>query len=197
MQPGPPASVPLFVSYRSDVDALTARHAALDAEVARVAKERDELRLLIDDDRARVRLPVLLDNIRVASPCTETWSAMRGDGRVRHCGTCDQNVYDLSELTRTEAEALLREKEGKLCARYYRRSDGAVMTKDCPSGTLRPRRGRWYAGAIVALFGLIAGWLSLRKPEPEYTLGSVGYFEPPPATLHDVLDERFPTKPEH
>jgi len=184
------------VSYRNDLDALTARHAALDAEVARVTKERDELRSLIDDDRARVRLPVLLDNIRVASPCTETWSAMRGDARVRHCGTCDQNVYNLSELTRAEAEALLRQKEGKLCARYYRRSDGAVMTKDCPSGTLRPRRGRWYAGAIAALFGLIAGWLSLRKQEREYTLGSVGYFEAPPATLHDMLDERFPPKPE-
>src|SRR5690242_16906019 len=106
------------MSYRSDVDALAARHQALDAEVNRVQRERDAARQLLENAKARLHLPIL-ENIRVASPCKEDWNAMQGDDRARHCLRCDQNVYNLSDMTREEAEALILAKEGKLCVRYY------------------------------------------------------------------------------
>jgi hypothetical protein len=65
----------------------------------------------------RCRLPVL-DNIRIASPCAADWNAMTGDERVRHCGACKKDVFNLSALTRDEAELLIREKHGDLCGRY-------------------------------------------------------------------------------
>jgi len=80
-----------------------------------------------------VSLPIL-DNIKVAAPCAAEWSKMTGDARQRHCADCNKHVYNLSEMTRDEAQALLIEKEGRLCVRYYRRHDGTILTADCPVG---------------------------------------------------------------
>src|SRR5260370_15414772 len=52
-----------------------------------------------------------------------------------------KNVYNLSEMTRREAEALVREKEGQLCARLYRRADGTILTSNCPAGLRAIVRG--------------------------------------------------------
>ncbi|MET0624036.1 MAG: carboxypeptidase-like regulatory domain-containing protein [Pyrinomonadaceae bacterium] len=93
----------------------------------------------------------LLSRMRVASPCPASWEAMAGDERVRFCRLCDLHVYDFSELTRAEAESLVARTEGRLCARLYRRADGTVLTKDCPTGlrAARRRAGR-AAGAVFA-----------------------------------------------
>lgn len=72
--------------------------------------------------------------IRVASPCSASWDAMDGDDRARFCVHCTKNVYDLSAMSRAEAEALVRGKEGRLCVRFYRRADGTVLTDNCPVG---------------------------------------------------------------
>src|SRR5690606_27829947 len=53
---------------------------------------------------------VSLDVIEVPSPCPESWEGMKGDGPVRFCGLCEMNVYNLSAMTRDEAEALVRER---------------------------------------------------------------------------------------
>lgn len=98
-----------------------------------------------------------LDGIRIASPCSQSWDAMAGDARVRFCGACRLHVYDLSAMTRPEAEALVRGREGRLCVRFHRRPDGTVLTKDCPVG-LRALRRRisLLAGALAAaLLGIL------------------------------------------
>src|SRR6185503_21216807 len=56
--------------------------------------------------------------------------------------------YDLSAMTRDEATALVAASEGKLCARFYRRTDGTVLTADCPVG-VRKKRVRRAIGAAV------------------------------------------------
>src|SRR5579872_5483516 len=75
-----------------------------------------------------------LDDVRIASPCSARWEDMVGDDRVRHCGQCEKDVYFLSGMTRTEAEALLAARGASLCARIFRRADGTVLTADCPVG---------------------------------------------------------------
>ena len=101
----------------------------------------------------------LLGRVRIASPCSAGWEAMEGDGRVRFCRQCDLHVYNLSEMTRAEAEALVARTEGRLCARFYRRADGTVLTKDCPTGlsAARRRAGRAAAAAFAALLSLCGG----------------------------------------
>ena len=153
------------MSYRADVYALAARHDALAAEVAAKTKELDAARQMLDDMKQRARLPVL-PNIRVATPCTADWNAMTGDERVRACAQCNKNVYNISELTREEAEALIVEKEGKLCVRYYQRKDGTILLKDCAVGVAQKRKRRVIAaGAALLLGGGAVAAFKLTRPD--------------------------------
>jgi hypothetical protein len=81
---------------------------------------------------------------------------MDGEGRVRFCRLCSLNVYDLSGMTRAEAEGLISKTEGRLCGRMTRRADGTVLTKDCPVGlrALRRRASRAAGAAFAALVSL-------------------------------------------
>ena len=75
-----------------------------------------------------------IDDIRIASPCRSDWNEMYGDDRQRFCGECKLNVYNLSGMTRDDAETLVMNAEGQVCVRFFRRQDGTVITKDCPVG---------------------------------------------------------------
>ena len=110
----------------------------------------------VNDTYAGVTMDIHLDSLRVAAPCTADWNSMRGDDRIRHCELCKLNVYNISAMTRQEAETLVREAEGRLCVSMFRRSDGTVITSDCPIGLRGLRDRAWrrictIAGAVVAL----------------------------------------------
>ncbi len=97
-----------------------------------------------------------LDNMAIASPCAASWEDMEGDDRTKHCSSCTKNVYNLSDMTRAEAEALIKEKEGHLCVRFYRRKDGTVITDDCPVGLRAIRAGyRKMATAVASFLALL------------------------------------------
>jgi hypothetical protein len=107
----------------NDVDALAARKYALDADIARQTRERDDAARMLDEHRERMRLPVL-QNIRVASPCSAKWEDMTGDDRARLCAQCDKHVFNVSELTRAEAEALMATAPMSMRTRARSRSAG-------------------------------------------------------------------------
>ena len=100
-----------------------------------------------------------LDNVRVAAPCPADWGRMTGDERVRFCAQCNLSVYNLSGMTRTEAEALLYKSEGRLCVRFYRRPDGTILTQQCPVGlrALKARVTRGASAAFSAVLSFVAG----------------------------------------
>jgi hypothetical protein len=99
-----------------------------------------------------------LDVLRIASPCDVSWDGMSGDERVRFCAQCRLHVYNLSEMSRSEAEDLVWRTEGRLCVRFYRRSDGRIMTQDCPAAWRVARRQlRRLVGAVVLLLTLLSG----------------------------------------
>jgi hypothetical protein len=81
-----------------------------------------------------------LADVQVAAPCKADWNQMMGDDRARFCGECNLNVYNLSRMTRSDAENLIARNEGRLCVRFYRRGDGSIITKDCPIGLRAIRR---------------------------------------------------------
>jgi hypothetical protein len=143
----------------------------------------------------------LLETVRIANPCNVPWGAMAGDDRVRFCDRCQLNVYNLSAMTRQEAEDLLRRREGRTCLRLFRRADGTVLTRDCPVGLRAARRrldraARLLLGgalltllvAMAVLWRLEQGttklgdqpgrWASLRTCEPIRTL--LDWIDPPP-----------------
>lgn len=93
-----------------------------------------------------------LNNISIASPCSADWNEMYGDDRKRFCGDCKLNVYNLSGMTRDDAEALLMNAEGRLCVRFYKRADGSVITQDCPVGWAKVKqRTKLFATAVASL----------------------------------------------
>ena len=94
-----------------------------------------------------------LESIRIASPCSADWNGMYGDERKRFCGECKLNVYDLSGMTRDEAETFLINAEGRVCVRLFRRADGTVLTKDCPVGWARLKKR--LSSAATAVFSLV------------------------------------------
>lgn len=95
---------------------------------------------------------IALEEVRVATPCRADWNKMQGDDKSRFCQSCAKNVYNLSEMTRSEAETLVREKEGQLCVRFFQRADGTVLTTDCAVGAKSSRRmGRVSAAMLTIL----------------------------------------------
>jgi hypothetical protein len=97
-------------------------------------------------------------NIRVASPCIARWGHMVGNDRVRFCLQCQKHVYNFSAMSAQEIAATVREKDGKLCARFYQRADGTMLTADCPLGVgrfWRQVKARMFASA--ALLAVAAG----------------------------------------
>ena len=81
-----------------------------------------------------------LHTLKVASPCPADWDAMPGDDQIRFCDGCRKNIYNLSEMTGDEAQALVNRLEGRLCVRFYTRADGTLLTQNCPVGLRAVRR---------------------------------------------------------
>ena len=102
-----------------------------------------------------------LDRVKIAAPCSAEWDQMfsfEGE-RIRFCSQCSLNVYNLSGMTRRDAESLINGTEGRLCVRFYRRSDGTILTENCPQG-LRAikRRMAWAAQLLLGmLLSLVSG----------------------------------------
>ena len=114
-----------------------------------------------------------LRNLKVATPCPADWNAMAGNDRVRYCGQCQLNVYNLSGMAQTEAERIVTQAEGRVCVRFYRRADGTVLTQDCPVGlrAVKQKVSRWATAVFASVLGffsgvgLVAGWGEQREPE--------------------------------
>ncbi len=112
-----------------------------------------------------------LDNIRIASPCSASWEGMFGSERKRFCGDCKLNVYNLSNMSRQEAENLILSSEGRLCVRFFRRADGTILTKNCPVGwaAVKKRASRLATAAFSMIAGVLTGILGfnlLRSESP-------------------------------
>src|SRR5574338_505505 len=111
-------------------------------------------------ERGRLGLPVL-PNIHVASPCPADWSKMSGDERARMCGQCNKHVFNLSQMSRSDAEELIIEKNGSLCVRYYQRKDGTILLKDCTVAASAARKRQMIAAGAGALLATGRGFAVL------------------------------------
>ncbi|MFT5353932.1 MAG: hypothetical protein ACI9KE_001132 [Polyangiales bacterium] len=105
-----------------------------------------------------------LNIIDVKSPCDEPWREMEvaGPGK-RNCALCMQDVYDLSEMTKDEAETLVFESTGRVCVRFFRRIDGTIVTSDCSPVRFRQLReaGRGSLRIAAKVIGAVVAVLTL------------------------------------
>jgi len=137
-----------------------------------------------------------LDHLKIAAPCPADWDQMFSfeDERVRFCSQCNLNVYNLSGMSRQEAEALITKTEGRLCVRFYRKADGSILTQNCPVGLKAiKRRVAWVARVVLGMvlsmvsgFGLYILHLG-RKPSPLPDNSLIFDFEPPAVETVGVM----------
>jgi len=175
--------------YRRHLEAELAEAFKAAREAAERAQRFAELKETLSETERRIvqlggsrrRLPNL-DEVRIASPCTADWESMVGDERVRFCGKCQENVYNLSALTREEAEKLLAEKQGGLCARLYERADGTILTEDCPVGA---RHTRMRHAAAVGIGGSLLAAATLSQ----VTTVTMGAVDPHRIRSHVKMEE--------
>lgn len=137
----------------------------------------------------------LLQSVRVASPCHADWEGMEtveGE-RVKFCTSCSKNVYNLTAMTRAEAESLLQRHEGRLCVRYYQRNDGTILSKDCSVGVQAVRLSLLRRSVVAAgLFAvLIASMSALDQSQKSRVLtGDIS----PAITAQPAMSEPHPTQ---
>jgi hypothetical protein len=178
--------------YRNEIDALRERKASLETEIARLRAQTSQLDALRTQEQmlagelcdvekklganaSRRSLP-LLDQVKVASPCDRDWNEMLGDDRVRFCLGCEKNVFNLSAMKREEAEALLRERLGNdLCVRFYQRTDGTILTEDCPVGVKKKRRKKIALAVAGAGAMALAAATLMAKQTCTRRMGGISY----------------------
>jgi hypothetical protein len=195
------------MTYRDELQAARMRRDALARELHQVRSRMDELHDLaqtadalerelaqcsrdLDQARAKVELP-LLAQVQVASPCKVRWDDMRGDERVRFCGRCEKNVYDLSSVNALQAESLLREHGESMCVRFFRRSDGTILTSDCQ---VRRRKRFWRRAATTAVASsLAAAGIAMSSMSGMFVHGEMARRPPPEIRIEKVqaLGERL------
>lgn len=125
-----------------------------------------------------------LSRVRIAAPCPADWEKMTGTDRARFCHACNLNVYNLSAMTRDEAERFVANADGRVCVRFYRRADGTILTQNCPVGLarLKQRATRIATATLSAVFGFLSGFgvnAGLRSnPQTSVSGGEVQSVEP-------------------
>ncbi len=137
------------------------------------------------------RSTVALEVLDIARPCPADWNDMRGDERVRFCRHCSLHVYNLSGMTRSEAENLVAGAQGRMCVRFYRRADGTVTTQDCDGWwrLTRRRMNRWISAVVAMLLAAVgmSRW-SNASATPKYQPPIVKPAAPEPVALQgDVM----------
>lgn len=93
------------------------------------------------------------EDVPVDEPCGASWSAMDGEGTRRHCGHCDRDVVNLSEMTEREAEEFLEEHEAP-CVRYHLTRDGKLVFRH-PQVERQQRGARRLLGAAALVAPLL------------------------------------------
>lgn len=139
-------------------DAIEKELSALDPGDRRWLVLREELERidLSRREAVRVRLP-LVAGARAASRCDERFETMVGDGAIRTCTRCDEEVLDVARMTLDEADAILG--AGACASAPLRvRHDGTLRRRDCKVGAeaVRTRRLRVAAASIALAAAMLA-----------------------------------------
>ena len=98
--------------------------------------------------------------IRIAKPCGESWEAMPGNSRVRHCGVCDRDVHNGATMTPAQLEAILAQPGPLPCMRLVQYEDGSLLTARADQQPNLLRR----ASLALSTVMLMAGGAAAQNP---------------------------------
>jgi hypothetical protein len=141
-------------------------------------------------------------DVPINNPCNEDWDAMSGGRKRRHCGSCDKDVFHLSNMTRAEADELLATRDSSICVRYTHDADGNLYFRD---STFGGRLDLQWEGLrkLVAAAALVVPGLGLVACDTQQAMGDIAppqhrtidyrphAQEPPPVTV-TIIDGEAP-----
>lgn len=78
---------------------------------------------------------------------------MSGSKTQRHCDVCDETVYNLSEMTEDEAQALLEADQNRCIVLYRRKKDGVILTADTSTPPALSQPSRLAVASVAVAFG--------------------------------------------
>jgi len=94
------------------------------------------------------------DRLNVVSPCASSWGRMSGSADKRHCAECNKFVFDFSQMTRSQIEAVVTAKRGQLCARITRREDGSLVMLEPPPPPINRGHSPLATAVVSAILGI-------------------------------------------
>jgi hypothetical protein len=94
-------------------------------------------------------------SLPISQPCNADWERMDGDGAVRFCRRCEQQVHDLSAMSEAEARVFLA-RGGQPCIRYSHDA-GRIRFAERPGALPR------LAAAAALAFGSLASSACMGK----------------------------------
>ena len=89
-------------------------------------------------------------SVRIDSPCTQPWQAMKPDGSGRFCDHCRKTVVDFSGLTDAELARALAQQTGPACGRFRQNQLDRSLYRP---GHISPPPRRLFGLLAVGLFG--------------------------------------------
>ena len=104
--------------------------------------------------------------VAIEKPCEESWAAMAGGARARHCELCDKKVHDFASMTSREIAKLLAQSDGRVCARMTRRENGSLVTLDAGSLAGGGRLAAQMAVSASLLLGASSGMAQAGVEKP-------------------------------
>jgi len=128
-----------------------------------------------------------LNNVMIAAPCSIRWEQMTpvedSDSDIKRlCNQCNLHVYNVSNMTRSEAETFLSEQSHSVCLGLYRRKDGTLITKDCPFGVKLLNRARYrfasICASVLAVFGVTIIPVSAQDRGARFGIGVNTQYKP-------------------
>lgn len=138
---------------------------------------------------------VRIKKVEIATPCSVPWSSMSGDQAVRFCGKCSKNVYNVSEMHELDLLEMIKQKEGKVCLRVFRRRDGTIITKDCPVGRFALGLRQAIVGLVALLGGLAApgiiDWLASSSRQGNFFCMTIQDGHRTESVEMNALDSRY------
>ena len=108
--------------------------------------------------------------IRIAKPCGESWEAMPGDSRVRHCGVCDRDVHNVATMAPAQLEAILAQPGPLPCMRLVQYEDGSLLTARAEQKPNLLRRASLALSTVMLMAGGAAAQISTQPKQDQMAI---------------------------
>lgn len=104
-----------------------------------------------------------IQNISMSFVCPQNWDNMTICGNGRFCVVCQKTVYDFTDKSKAEYDAIVQENEGEICGRFVRKQlIPSRLFRDVPSANFAK-------AAAFAAFSLITTGVEAQKVKTQPT----------------------------